>query len=67
VEHSHIFALPNPILREFAVEDCAFTLVEDGAWRARRALQTIREIKERFRGFLIPADVGVLCDLLDYH
>jgi hypothetical protein len=54
-EHSQVFALPPPILPEFAAQVCAFDMIGDGAWRARRTIESIREIKAQFDSSQIPA------------
>ena len=55
-DHSHVFSLPRPALREFALQVCEFDLVDDGAWRARRMIECIRDIRAQFESGVVPAE-----------
>jgi hypothetical protein len=55
----HVSCLPRPGLREFAMQFCAFDLVGEGVWIARRVAECVRGIRGRFPTGALPAVVAV--------
>ena len=55
-DQSYVFALPRPVLREFAFQVCQFDLAEDGSWRARRMIECIREIWAKYQSGEVVAE-----------